>query len=57
MWGEFCNTYSPSVEKEKEYLIYGDNEVIECADIDDMTEFANALLHNGCKEIRLVVRN
>ncbi|ACO84330.1 hypothetical protein [Clostridium botulinum] len=47
--------YSLNVEKETEYLIYTEKETIECADIDDMTSFANTLLNNGCKEIRLVI--
>ncbi|MBD5589344.1 hypothetical protein [Clostridium botulinum] len=53
--GRFCEVYSHNAEKETEYLIYTEKETIECADIDDMTDFANTLLNNGCKEIRLVI--
>jgi hypothetical protein len=42
---------------EVKYLIYTGYEVIECADIDDMTEHANMLLHGGCKDIELVVKD
>lgn len=55
MWEKFCEVYSPNAEKETQYLIYTEKETIECADIDDMTDFANTLLNNGCKDIRLVI--
>lgn len=46
---------------DKKYIIYATGHVskeemiIECADIDDMTDQANSLLYCGCKEIRLVI--
>ena len=39
-----------------EYLIYTSSEIISCADIDDMTDYANAYLHEGEKDIRLVIK-
>ncbi|WP_291567076.1 hypothetical protein [Clostridium sp. UBA2485] len=46
----------PNKEKENEYKIYEeDGTITECADIDDMTDFANTLLHHGCKELRLII--
>lgn len=50
-------------KNEKKYMIYAtsnDNDsniVVECADIDDMTDYANALLTDGYKELRLLVED
>jgi 2-phospho-L-lactate guanylyltransferase (CobY/MobA/RfbA family) len=41
---------------EYDYLVYTSVGITVCADIDDMTDYANAFLHEGEKEIRLVIR-
>ena len=37
-------------------MIYTSFGITACADISDMTDHANAYLHSGEKEIRLVIR-
>jgi hypothetical protein len=45
-----------NTDKETEYKVYDeDGSLTECADIDDMTNLANAMLNRGHKELRIVI--
>lgn len=59
----WCTIQSGGKVMEKRYVIYArnhehdSNKVIDCADIDDMTDYANALLYGGYKDLTLSIED